>query len=573
MVDAFSCMCDWIMVASEKVLPNTLLITKIISSIETCLDVHNLSKTKGQDIDSIKVMAQFVLSHMLNFIGNFPPTDDISTQSSSLIMENDEVYDGESNDISEYCRHYMFDDLFIFTVIEQPNEKDGPGVTLIVRDLTGKFSWDTKMLFGPIQKSGVVVPKVGKYTGSSSKGLTGHTVEDPTNTLIMKFSTKLEIKEREGLKTIMDLIDQEVIDEKKSYNEESEYFKNLDISAKPPVLTNKYLSDCKFQMSRLLLSHLGFFSFGLNNKKRFYQLQSNQKLIRNLKYLDGTTERESHKFAVVFIAEGQDLQNEILKSESSSDRFEKFVHTLGWNVNLFEHTGFKGGLDGRKTLSTGTYTPFYADYKQELIFHCPSMMPTNLKDEQQLHKKRHVGNDHVKIIWSESTRDYGRETITSQFNLFQIVVYPLTNGLLRVQILKKDDKINTGPLQDGMIISEHCLGQLCRLTCVNANKITRSLTTGYQRPYEKRASTISDIASKSRSDLDVSEYFSNLFLSKLENNKLLENSSKNKGTKKTVTKKTDDKTEDTEDKKTVVKKQEVKKNNPTVVKKNVSKIN
>ncbi len=203
------------------------------------------------------------------------------------------------------------------------------GVTLIVRDVTGKFAWDSKMLFGPVQKSGVQVPKVGKYTGSSSKGLTGHTLEDPTNSLLMKFSIKVDIKEREGFKSMIELIDHEVHEENKAFLEESEYFKKLDISIKPPPLSNKYLSECKFQMSRLLLSHLGFFSFGLNNRKRFFQLNSNQKLIRNIKHLDGSIERETHKIAVVYVSEGQDLQNEILKSENSSERFKQFVKTLG----------------------------------------------------------------------------------------------------------------------------------------------------------------------------------------------------------------------------------------------------
>jgi len=77
----------------------------------------------------------------------------------------------------------------------------------------------------------------------------------------------------------------------------------------------------------------------------------------NLKHLDGSIERESHKFAVLYIAEGQDLQNEILKSEKGSDRFKQFVKTLGWEVSLLDHTGFKGGLDGRKNFKYWyTYT-------------------------------------------------------------------------------------------------------------------------------------------------------------------------------------------------------------------------
>lgn len=37
-------------------------------------------------------------------------------------------------------------------------------------------------------------------------------------------------------------------------------------------------------------------------------------------------------------------------------------------------------------------------------------------DDQQILKKRHVGNDMVHVVWSEHTRDYRPGTITSQFN-------------------------------------------------------------------------------------------------------------------------------------------------------------
>ena len=52
-------------------------------------------------------------------------------------------------------------------------------------------------------------------------------------------------------------------------------------------------------------------------------------------------------------------------------------------------------------------------------------------------QKRHVGNDAVHIVWTENKRDYDPKTITSQFNDVHIVVYPMPNGLYRVQVFKK----------------------------------------------------------------------------------------------------------------------------------------
>lgn len=48
-----------------------------------------------------------------------------------------------------------------------------------------------------------------------------------------------------------------------------------------------------------------------------------------------------------------------------------------------------------------------------------------------------MGNDAVHIVWTENKRDYDPKTITSQFNDVHIVVYPMPNGLYRVQVFKK----------------------------------------------------------------------------------------------------------------------------------------
>lgn len=95
-------------------------------------------------------------------------------------------------------------------------------------------------------------------------------------------------------------------------------------------------------------------------------------------------------------------------------------------------SGFLGGLDPQMT--TGRFAPYYADHSVEVIFHVPTMMPNNPSDEQQIHKKRHVGNDHVTIVWSEHAYAYRPNTITSQFNHVHIVITPLKCGLYHVRI-------------------------------------------------------------------------------------------------------------------------------------------
>jgi len=52
---------------------------------------------------------------------------------------------------------------------------------------------------------------------------------------------------------------------------------------------------------------------------------------------------------------------------------------------------------------------------------------------------KHLGNDEVHIVWSDESREYRRDVVQTQFGDVIIVIYPLDNGLFRIQILKKDE--------------------------------------------------------------------------------------------------------------------------------------
>ncbi len=48
-----------------------------------------------------------------------------------------------------------------------------------------------------------------------------------------------------------------------------------------------------------------------------------------------------------------------------------------------------------------------------------------------------MGNDSVQIIWSEHIKDYDRNILATEFADVIICIYPLKNGLYRIQITKK----------------------------------------------------------------------------------------------------------------------------------------
>ena len=63
-----------------------------------------------------------------------------------------------------------------------------------------------------------------------------------------------------------------------------------------------------------------------------------------MRNLDGQKGRETHKIAVIYVAEGQEDKISILSNTSGSEAFEEFVAGLGWEVELESHTGDREGL-------------------------------------------------------------------------------------------------------------------------------------------------------------------------------------------------------------------------------------
>ncbi len=94
-----------------------------------------------------------------------------------------------------------------------------------------------------------------------------------------------------------------------------------------------------------------------------------------------------------------------------------------------------------------------------------------------------MGNDSVQIIWSEHWRDYDRNILATEFADVIICIYPLGNGLFRVQITKKPSVGYFGPLFDGAIINKNALPTLIRATAINASRVLLSNTKGYQDLY------------------------------------------------------------------------------------------
>ncbi|KAF0981277.1 hypothetical protein FDP41_012537 [Naegleria fowleri] len=543
--ETFYSMCDWIMCGPSVILSNKESITKVIFAVDQGLNIvkhvgvpggvsagvespqsNPRASTTGtalasqsttftkDDIENIKISAEFVLSHLMNHVSHFPTTSNNAALHTTL-SEETQCLDDLEPESSNYVRFYIYDNQYVISLVEQPNEKGGPGVTVIIRDLTGKHSWDSQVLYGEIPQPYSEIEERGIYTGSVlTEGLLNQTPEAEQNGTLMQFHIDRPLKDRDTVSLFDQMIDEEEDNEANFLDQIAPDYTSYDVSCREPNMRYKYGGDCKASMTRLLLSSVGLVHIALTS--RFVPLQSNSKLLRSLRNLDGTQPRETHKVGIVYVKEGQDDQQDLFMNVEGSDQYNAFVNSLGWTINLQDHLGFMGGLD--KNGSTGVNAPYYADYRTELMFHVPTMMPNNPKDPQQIHKKRHVGNDHVNIIWSEHTRDYYRNTIISQFNFVHIVLYPLNRthkGLIRVDVMIKERTYPVfGPVLDGMILSEKVAGALIRMTALNGSRISRAKSTGIMRPYLQRKSLIAELAQRYKATLETDKYYSSLFVNK-----------------------------------------------------------
>jgi len=132
------------------------------------------------------------------------------------------------------------------------------------------------------------------------------------------------------------------------------------------------------------------------------------------------------KIAVLYAKEGQS-ENEMFSNVKGSEDFEEFIQWLGTSVLLQGWTSYSGGLD-TKTCTTGERSIYTIFKGVEIMFHVSTMIPFNENDEQQVERKRHLGNDVVVIIFKEGSLPFDPKVIRSHFNSIFVVVSKLPSA-------------------------------------------------------------------------------------------------------------------------------------------------
>ncbi|XP_041105407.1 ral GTPase-activating protein subunit alpha-2-like isoform X5 [Polyodon spathula] len=499
---------------------------------------------KRRNMELIPLTARMIMTHLVNHLSHHPLSGGPAVLH-SLISENHDNDYVESSELSSEVfkspnlQLFVFNDSTLVSYLQIPAEKTGAGgaadVRVIVRDISGKYSWDGGILYGPLdgQSSSsckdqhIKVPWGSARPGQNvhpmswdSEGISeeGQDVLDKLLANLGSCSPECLSQQQgklndpalppQGMSHEQEHTIMEAILRQSSQEEAHVKRWHSDISMKVSSQKEPAPQEPKapFYFCRLLLNDLGMNSW--DRRKSFHLLKKNSKLLRELKNLDSRQCRETHKIAVFYIGDGQEDKCSILSNTEGSQAYEDFVSGLGWEVDLSTHCGFMGGLQHNG--STGQTAPYYATSTVEVIFHVSTRMPSD-PDDSLTRKLRHLGNDEVHIVWSEHTRDYRRGIIPTDFGDVLIIIYPMKNHMFFIQIMKKPQIPFFGPLFDGAIVTGTLLPSLVRATCINASRVVKSRLTLYQSFYEERALYLEAIVQSHREVMTFEDFAAQVF--------------------------------------------------------------
>ncbi|KAJ8131928.1 hypothetical protein O1611_g1695 [Lasiodiplodia mahajangana] len=204
-----------------------------------------------------------------------------------------------------------------------------------------------------------------------------------------------------------------------------------------------------------------------------------------IRVFDRNSTLDGHKVGVIYIGENQVDETEILANVSGSSDYVEFLNGLGTLTKVKGATFNLQGLD-RQHGTDGEYTFCWRDRVTELVFHVTTQMPTNLETDPRCnHKKQHIGNDFVNIIFNDSGLPFKFDTFPSEFNYVYIVITPesrasfvatrqrspkdVEDSFYKVQVMSKPGFPEISPAAETKIVSLKALPVFIRLLALNAS--------------------------------------------------------------------------------------------------------
>lgn len=518
-------------------------------------------------IKSIRLACQVTSQKLLTLIGHYPLRQ-LGTSSLSCFVNEIDYFSENEQEITRDLSVLVVDGSTIISFVgDTSSEKPNPNAAhLILRNPSGKYAWDINMIGEPIchfiendLDSLVVDPDtfqqedsrspdsdmnadahsgssissrssiyrdqisdlLNHLTNSSTSGsslTSNQSLHKKRNSAMSISNSKFKVAQAE--ETMIALLVNQRFQEL-NYCEKSGCIDRVVLrlgntlnTEKDPTKDENDHQGCeqnKFDLCRQLIQQFGYLSW--EKRSKIDSLKKSARLIREFKNLDSQPNRETHKIAVIYVANGQEDKQSILSNSTGSSNFEEFVAGLGWEVSVNTHLGFKGGLQANK--SSNETSLYYCTSSTEVMFHVSTRMPINdPTDDESLNRKlRHLGNDEIHIVWSEHGRDYRRGIIPTEFGDVIIVIYSMLtfSGYYRIQILSKPEVPIFGPLFDNCIVHQTNLAPLVRATAINASRAKRLDMPHYLAHFEERSRLIEAIVQNHKARLSFEDFAVQLY--------------------------------------------------------------
>ncbi|XP_066893666.1 signal-induced proliferation-associated protein 1 isoform X2 [Kogia breviceps] len=173
------------------------------------------------------------------------------------------------------------------------------------------------------------------------------------------------------------------------------------------------------------------------------------KVPRTLLTLDEQVLSFQRKVGILYCRAGQGSEEEMYNNQDAGPSFMQFLTLLGDVVRLKGFESYRAQLD-TKTDSTGTHSLYTTYQDHEIMFHVSTMLPYTPNNQQQLLRKRHIGNNIVTIVFQEpGSKPFCPTTIRSHFQHVFLVVRahaPCTpHTSYRVAVSRTQDTPAFGP--------------------------------------------------------------------------------------------------------------------------------
>lgn len=184
------------------------------------------------------------------------------------------------------------------------------------------------------------------------------------------------------------------------------------------------------------------------------------KHIEELAMFEKNEVQTKFKWAVLYARHGQKNEDEMFANNETSEHFKEFLEVLGDTIQLKGWDRYNGGLDVTKN-ATGEKSIFSDFNEFEIMFHVAPYLPHDPDCQQQLERKRHLGNDVVVIVFVDNENQSGSlindppaylpTTIRTHFQHVLAVVQrdptcaPGDRTRYRVHIARKNDVPSFGP--------------------------------------------------------------------------------------------------------------------------------